>query len=232
MNNETASVATLKSTSCDLTAETVRTRALDNVDFQINEGELVSIVGPSGAGKSTLLSLLGLLRKPTSGDVTVFGRNSNSLTQRTAARIRLQSIGFVFQNFDLLESLTVEQNIALPLRLQRKGRDEISQAVDRVLAQLSMSHRAKHFPLQLSGGQQQRVAIARAAITEPKLVLADEPTGNLDMESTEQVLDMLRAMSTQGCAVCIVTHDREVAEIAGSRYSMNDGKLSRSRQVS
>jgi putative ABC transport system ATP-binding protein len=199
--------------------------ALRELTLSIEAGEHVALVGPSGAGKSTLLYLLGLMDTPSSGELRLLGQNPAALSDRARSRLRGQLIGFVFQSFNLLPQLKAWQNVALPLKYQRisaKARKERALAL---LEQVGLLERAEHYPSELSGGQEQRVAIARALVTRPKLILADEPTGNLDSASGEQILALLQEAHTQGTTLIIVTHDPQVAARASRQLRLIDGQL-------
>ena len=204
----------------------IETWALDNVHLAIGAGEYVSISGPSGCGKSTLLSVMGLLNSPTEGKYFLNGTEVASLPQPEQARVRNQEIGFIFQAFNLIGDMSVFENVELPLTyrsdLSRKGRRE---AVLNALEQVEMVHRRKHFPGQLSGGQQQRVAIARALVGKPKVLLADEPTGNLDSKNAQMVMDLLAAFHKRGHTIVMVTHDSGFARQAQRQVSLFDGKV-------
>lgn len=207
--------------------ELLETHALKNINLEIYEGQYVSISGPSGCGKSTLLSILGLLDEPSGGKYEIEGLNVTRLTSNKAAEIRNDKIGFVFQSFNLIDEMTVEENIALPLRYRSTplAEDAISQRVDECLEMVDMSHRKLHHPNQLSGGQQQRIAIARALVSNPAILLVDEPTGNLDSKSGDVVMDMLARLNEQGTTICMVTHDPRYANMATTRLQLLDGVL-------
>lgn len=216
----------LRNVSCDLSTAHVRTRAVDNVTLSISDGDFLSIMGPSGAGKSTLLNMLGLLNRPTAGTLQAFGEDATRLPYRHLARLRRENIGFIFQSFFLLPEITVIENVELALRVL--GRRELKEGRDRardLLDRLGLSARAMHYPQQLSGGQQQRVAIARALVTRPKIVIADEPTGNLDREAAIGVLGILQELAAEGVSICIVSHDSTVASVARNRFVMSQGRL-------
>jgi len=208
------------------TTEEVETHALGGVDLTIQRGEYVTLEGPSGCGKSTLLSLLGLLDEPTSGEYRLAGVPVGSIDAEERARLRNREIGFIFQSFNLIPEMTVAENVALPLTY-RKGMDSaaLKQAVATALERVSMSHRAGHFPTQLSGGQQQRVAVARALVANPALILADEPTGNLDAANGDQLMLLLDRLHADGATLITVTHNPVYAERASRRIHMLDGKL-------
>lgn len=204
----------------------VETRALDDIDLTIRAGEYVSFSGPSGCGKSTLLGLLGLLDTPTSGRYLLGEQDVSTIGRDDRARIRNREIGFVFQSFNLISDMTVAENVALPLSY-RKDLDaaRIRELVDQALHRVDMSHRAKHFPSQLSGGQQQRVAVARAVVSNPPLILADEPTGNLDSKNAETVTVLLEKLHADGATICIVTHNPDSAARAQRQVELLDGRI-------
>jgi putative ABC transport system ATP-binding protein len=200
--------------------------ALDDITLQIADGDYVSIMGPSGSGKSTLLNLLGLLDRPSSGHYLLNRHDVTSLSDTEQARVRNSEIGFVFQMFHLVPRLTAAENVELPLLLAGMEQDLRKTKVEAVLAALGLSDRAHHKPEQLSGGQRQRVAIARATVTEPRLLLADEPTGNLDHQSGSDVIDILEQLNSTGITLIMVTHDPEMGERARRQLRMMDGRLS------
>ncbi len=200
-------------------------RALDDVNLSIAAGEYLSIMGPSGSGKSTLLNLLGLLDKPDSGHYFLDGQDVTALSEVQQAHIRGHKIGFVFQFFHLLPRLTAADNVALPLMLAGVPHHDREQRVNEMLIALGLENRAKHRPDQLSGGQRQRVAIARAAITRPSLLLADEPTGNLDHASGMDVIDSLEKLNEQGITLIVVTHDAELGKRSRRKIKMDDGRI-------
>ena len=220
-----AAVIELQEVSKVFEAEDVRTRALNDVSFSVAPGEFVAITGPSGCGKSTLLSVLGLLDTPTSGTYRLRGTPTATMSPRARARIRSVQIGFVFQTFNLLGNLTVSQNVELPLRYRGIDPGERMQRVQEALDRVEMSHRARHFPAQLSGGQQQRVAVARAVAGNPTLLLADEPTGNLDSANGEAVMAMLVELHRAGSTICMVTHDPGCAARASRVIRIRDGAI-------
>ncbi len=203
----------------------VETHALQDIHFHINKGEYVAISGPSGCGKTTLLSILGLLDTPSDGEYDLAGESVARLTPIERARVRNRQIGFIFQAFNLIGDLTVFENVELPLTYRdmpaNERRDRVAAALDRV----GMSHRAKHYPTQLSGGQQQRVAVARAVAGDPAILLADEPTGNLDSKNGEAVMDLLRELNENGSTICMVTHDSRYAQHADREVHLFDGKV-------
>ncbi len=203
----------------------VETHALADVHLEIKQGEYVSIAGPSGCGKTTLLSLLGLLDTPTDGSYLLEGQPVVNLTAAERARIRNRRIGFIFQAFNLIGDLTVYENVELPLTYRGMSGAERKQRVQGALEQVGMSHRAKHYPAQLSGGQQQRVAVARAVVGDPAILLADEPTGNLDSTNGESVMGLLRELHRGGATVCMVTHDPRYAEHADRSIHLFDGRV-------
>jgi putative ABC transport system ATP-binding protein len=203
----------------------VETHALANVQLEVKKGEYVSIAGPSGCGKSTLLSILGLLDSPTEGSYVLNGRSVVELSAAERARVRNREIGFIFQSFNLIGDLTVLQNVALPLGYRGMPAAERSQRAHAALERVGMAHRAKHFPSQLSGGQQQRVAVARAVAGDPSILLADEPTGNLDSQSGEAVMELLNELHHQGSTICMVTHDPRYARHADRAVHLFDGRV-------
>src|SRR5438105_7352819 len=207
-------VITLEGLSKVFTTDEVETHALADVSFEIARGDYVSIDGPSGCGKSTLLSILGLLDSPTSGSYSLNGREVAELKAWERARVRNREIGFIFQSFNLIGDLSVFENVELPLTYRGMLPKERKQRVTDALERVGMAHRAKHVPSQLSGGQQQRVAVARAVAGEPVILLADEPTGNLDSKSGEAVMELLRELYMNGATICMVTHDPRYARHA------------------
>jgi putative ABC transport system ATP-binding protein len=207
------------------TTEEVETHALSGVHLEILRGEFVSITGPSGCGKSTLLSILGLLDSPTSGHYWLDGRAVHELAALERARIRNQQIGFIFQSFNLIGDLTVAENVELPLTYRSMASEERRGRVQQALQYVSMVHRANHLPSQLSGGQQQRVAVARALAGKPLILLADEPTGNLDSANGEAVMDLLRELHRAGTTICMVTHDPRFARFAARSIRLFDGSI-------
>jgi putative ABC transport system ATP-binding protein len=203
----------------------VETLALDNINIEIQKGEYVSIAGPSGCGKSTLLSLIGLLDTPTDGQYRLNGQPVTTLTINERARVRNREVGFIFQSFNLIGDLTVAENIELPLTYRGMPPAERRQRVAAALERVGMAHRAKHLPSQLSGGQQQRVAVARAICGEPSILLADEPTGNLDSKNGEAVMELLRELHQAGATICMVTHDERYASHAARTIHLFDGRV-------
>ena len=205
--------------------EEVETIALGGVTMSVNEGEFVAIMGPSGCGKSTLLNILGLLDNPCEGSYKLAGTEVADLKERDRTQIRKGQVGFVFQSFNLIDELNVEQNVELPLKYVGVPKKEREQRVEEMLRRMGLSHRAKHYPNQLSGGQQQRVAIARAVITNPKLILADEPTGNLDSKNGYEVLQLLSQLNAEGTTVVMVTHSQRDASFASRVINLFDGHI-------
>ena len=205
--------------------EEIETVALAGVSFEVKEGEFVAIMGPSGCGKSTLLNILGLLDNPTSGEYMLLDNEVGNLRERDRTYFRRGNIGFVFQSFNLIDEMNVSENIELPLIYMGVKPAERKERVKKMLERMDMTHRAKHFPQQLSGGQQQRVAIARALVSNPKLILADEPTGNLDSKNGQEVMNLLRELNSEGTTVIMVTHSQHDASYAQRILCLFDGKL-------
>jgi putative ABC transport system ATP-binding protein len=203
----------------------VETHALAGIHLQIDRGEFVSISGPSGCGKSTLLSILGLLDSPSTGKYTLNGSAVEELSNSDRTRIRNREIGFIFQAFNLIGDLTVYENVELPLTYRGMSGTERRQRVHESLDRVGMVHRMKHYPSQLSGGQQQRVAVARALAGNPSILLADEPTGNLDSKNSEAVMDLLRELHREGATVCMVTHDPRYSQFADRTVHLFDGQV-------
>jgi putative ABC transport system ATP-binding protein len=203
----------------------VETHALEDVHLDIKEGEYLAVSGPSGCGKTTLLSILGLLDSPTEGTYVLGGEHVANLTASQRARIRNRQIGFIFQAFNLIGDLTVAENVELPLTYRGMPSSERSKRVQEALEKVGMSHRMKHYPSQLSGGQQQRVAVARAVVGDPLILLADEPTGNLDSKNGEQVMELLRDLHRAGATICMVTHDPRYARHADRTIHLFDGRI-------
>jgi putative ABC transport system ATP-binding protein len=223
--NGSAPLITLQAVTKIFLADEVETHALSNVDLTIKKSEYVSIAGPSGCGKSTLLSILGLLDSPSEGLYTLNGRSVVDLSAAERAQVRNREIGFIFQSFNLIGDLTVFQNVELPLTYRGMPASERRQRVETALDRVGMAHRAKHFPSQLSGGQQQRVAVARAMTGDPAILLADEPTGNLDSKSGEAVMELLHELHRQGSTICMVTHDPRYARHASRAVHLFDGRV-------
>ena len=209
----------------------VETHALSEIHLDIRHGEYVAIAGPSGCGKTTLLSILGLLDSPTEGTYTLDGQAVARLTASERARVRNRQIGFIFQAFNLIGDLTVYENVELPLTYRGMPSEERRSRVQSALERVGMSHRMKHFPAQLSGGQQQRVAVARAVAGDPAILLADEPTGNLDSTNGEAVMELLRELHQGGSTICMVTHDARYARHADRSVHLFDGKVVEERQL-
>ena len=205
--------------------EEVETIALNGVSMEVKDGEFVAIMGPSGCGKSTLLNILGLLDNPTSGDYYLADREVGHLKEKERTQVRKGNIGFVFQSFNLIDELNVFENVELPLTYLKVKASERKQMVNDILKRMNISHRANHFPQQLSGGQQQRVAIARAVVSNPKIILADEPTGNLDSKSTIEIMNILKDLHESGRTVIIITHDDEIANQVDRVVRIMDGKI-------
>ncbi|MBO7558138.1 MAG: ABC transporter ATP-binding protein [Bacteroidaceae bacterium] len=206
-------------------AEFVKTIALNGVSLSVEDGEFVAIMGPSGCGKSTLLNILGLLDNPTSGTYLLNGKDVGSLKESQRTDVRKGEIGFVFQSFNLIDELTVEENVELPLIYLDVPSKERKERVAEILRRVDMSHRAKHFPQQLSGGQQQRCAIARAVISHPSMILADEPTGNLDSKNGEEVMKLLQELNADGTTIIMVTHSKHDAAYATRIINLFDGQI-------
>ena len=205
--------------------EEIETTALNNVSFEINDGEFVAIMGPSGCGKSTLLNILGLLDNPTTGSYELLGKEVANLKEKDRTKFRKGNIGFVFQSFNLIDELNVYDNVELPLRYLNISASERKEKVTAILKRMNISHRAQHFPQQLSGGQQPRVAIARAVVSNPKLILADEPTGNLDSKNGREVMELLKELNSEGTTIVMVTHSQKDAACAQRTINLFDGKI-------
>ncbi|MGD0993453.1 MAG: ABC transporter ATP-binding protein [Gemmatimonadales bacterium] len=203
----------------------VETHALEDVHLEIRKGEYLAIAGPSGCGKTTLLSILGLLDSPSEGSYLLGGEHVADLTASQRAKIRNRQIGFIFQAFNLIGDLTVAENVELPLTYRGMPSSERGKRVQEALEKVGMSHRMKHYPSQLSGGQQQRVAVARAVVGDPLILLADEPTGNLDSKNGEQVMELLRDLHRAGATLCMVTHDPRYARHADRSIHLFDGRI-------
>jgi putative ABC transport system ATP-binding protein len=203
----------------------VETVALNNVNVEITKGEFVAVMGPSGCGKSTLLNVIGLLDNPTNGEFYFNTQEVSKYTERMRTNLRKSNIGFIFQSFNLIDELTVYENVELPLLYIKMSSAERKKRVNEILDRMKIAHRAKHFPQQLSGGQQQRVAVARAVVTTPKLILADEPTGNLDSANGEEVMDMLTQLNEEGTTIIMVTHSPTFAEYAHRTIQLFDGHI-------
>lgn len=206
-------------------SDEIETKSLNKINLTVRNGEFVAIMGPSGCGKSTLLNILGLIDQPSGGEYYFLGREVSKANEKTRAELRKHNIGFVFQNFNLIDELNVFENIELPLLYLKLSGNERKQRVEEVMERLQISHRAGHFPQQLSGGQQQRVAVARALVSEPKLILADEPTGNLDSRNGEEVMSLLHQLNDKGATIIMVTHSPEHAEQAQRIVHLFDGSI-------
>ena len=203
----------------------VETTALNKVDFEVKEGEFVAIMGPSGCGKSTLLNVVGLLDNPSEGDLFFLDEEVSQYKEKKRTNLRKSNIGFIFQSFNLIDELTVYENVELPLLYLKMSSSERKKRVEEVLDRMKIAHRRKHFPQQLSGGQQQRVAVARAVVTKPKLLLADEPTGNLDSANGEEVMDLLTQLNEEGTTIIMVTHSPSFAEYSHRIIQLFDGHI-------
>ena len=205
--------------------EDVETWALREVSLEVKAGEFVAIMGPSGCGKSTLLNILGLLSSPSEGTYMLDGKDVSTLSESDRIKLRKGALGFVFQSFNLIDELNVSENIELPLLYMGVSAKERKEAVKAVIDRVAMGHRAKHFPAQLSGGQQQRVAIARAVVANPKLILADEPTGNLDSKNGKEVMELLKELHKEGTTIVMVTHSQRDASYADRTINLFDGQI-------
>jgi putative ABC transport system ATP-binding protein len=223
--SEAAALIRLDGVSKVFYTDEVETHALSAVHLDIQRGEFVSVAGPSGCGKSTLLAILGLLDTPTGGGYWIDGKPVQNLTPEVRARIRNREIGFIFQSFNLIGDLTVAENVELPLTYRGMPPAERRQRTTEALERVNMAHRAKHLPSQLSGGQQQRVAVARALAGHPLILLADEPTGNLDSANGEAVMDLLRSLHQAGSTICMVTHDPRFSRYAQRTVQLFDGRI-------
>ena len=207
------------------TTDEVETTALDSVNLNVKEGEFVSVMGPSGCGKSTLLNILGLLDNPTEGTYQFAGEEVSGSSEKERADLRKGNIGFVFQSFNLIDELTVYENIELPLLYLKTPSRERKERIDAVADRLKIAHRLKHFPQQLSGGQQQRVAIARALSMSPSIILADEPTGNIATKQAIEIMKVLEDLNDQGHTIVMITHEKEIAQYAKRIINLRDGKI-------
>lgn len=223
MTSTNGTLITMQGVKKVFIAEELETHALSDIDLKIDKGEFVSIAGPSGCGKSTLLSILGLLDSPTAGEYELNGKPVSALKLDDRVRIRNREIGFIFQSFNLIGDLTVFENLELPLSYRGMDSAEREQKVRAALERVGMTQRAKHYPAQLSGGQQQRVAVARALVGDPLILLADEPTGNLDSKNGDAVMDLLRELHQNGATICMVTHDPRYASLAERTIHLFDG---------
>ena len=210
--------------------DTVETTALDGINLEIEDGEFVAVMGPSGCGKSTLLNVIGMLDSPSSGSYVFNGQEVAGLPEAKLADVRKKNLGFIFQSFNLVDELSVRENVELALLYHDVPASERKRRADEVMDKVGIGHRAKHRPSQLSGGQQQRVAVARALIAEPKLILADEPTGNLDTHHGEEVMKMLQSLNAEGSTIVMVTHSPGHADYAGRVVNMLDGRILQERR--
>lgn len=206
-------------------------KALDGVDLKIKTGDFIAIIGPSGSGKSTLMNMIGCLDKPTSGSIRIMGKDLSVLNDKQTTKLRNRTIGFVFQSFFLLPKTTALDNVATPLYYRGTPAKEARKKAMEILGKLDLSDRHSHLPTELSGGQQQRVAIARALVTEPNLILADEPTGALDSKNGQQVLDLLTKLNNEGKTIVLITHDKEIANRAKKIIRIKDGKITESTRA-
>jgi putative ABC transport system ATP-binding protein len=225
MENNGNSLIRLEGVTKVFFTEEVETHALSGIHLHINKGDYISIAGPSGCGKSTLLSIMGLLDTPTDGKYTLNGASVEDLNLGERSRIRNREVGFIFQSFNLIGDLNVFENVELPLTYRGMPSSERKERVQKALERVGMSHRVKHYPSQLSGGQQQRVAVARALVGEPAVLLADEPTGNLDSKNGEAVMDLLRELHRAGATIVMVTHDPRFARYASRTINLFDGRI-------
>ena len=216
---------TLKNIKKVFKTDEVETWALQNVDLEVSKGEFVAVMGPSGCGMSTLLNILGLLDTPTQGTYLLNGKDVSQMSEDERTDLRKGQLGFVFQSFNLIDELNVTENVELPLLYMGTSKKERRQQVKDVIERVAMSHRAQHFPAQLSGGQQQRVAIARAVISHPQIILADEPTGNLDSKHGMEVMDLLKQLHEEGTTIIMVTHSQRDANYADRIVNLFDGEI-------
>ena len=216
---------TLKNIKKIFKTDEVETWALQNVSLEVKKGEFVAIMGPSGCGKSTLLNILGLLDNPTEGTYTLEGKEVSTMNEDSRTELRKGKLGFVFQSFNLIDELSVSENVELPLLYMNCPKKERRQKVAEVIERVAMTHRAQHFPAQLSGGQQQRVAIARAVISRPSIILADEPTGNLDSKHGKEVMELLKELHREGTTIIMVTHSQRDANYADRIVNLFDGEI-------
>jgi putative ABC transport system ATP-binding protein len=225
MTSSNDTLIKMQSVSKIFFTDELETHALDSIDLEIMKGEYLAIAGPSGCGKSTLLAILGLLDSPTEGNYSLNGQPVSTLKLGDRSRIRNREIGFIFQAFNLIGDLTVYENVELPLTYRGMASSERKEKVQHALERVEMAHRAKHYPAQLSGGQQQRVAVARALVGDPMILLADEPTGNLDSKNGDSVMELLRDIHQSGATICMVTHDPRYASHAERTVHLFDGKI-------
>lgn len=210
--------------------EEIETRALNNVNLEINQGDFVTIMGPSGSGKSTLLNIVGLLDSLSEGNYQLAGKEVGNLKERNRAKIRKQQIGFIFQNFNLIDELSVYDNIELPLIYNGVSSNQRKEKVEKIADRLGIAHRLQHYPQQLSGGQQQRVAVARALVNDPKIILADEPTGNLDSKNGNEVMELITDLHAEGATILMVTHSEYDASFSQKTIFMQDGMIFSEKQ--
>lgn len=215
----------IKNLSKVFRTEEIETVALNDITMNVKEGEFIAVMGPSGCGKSTLLNILGLLDNPTVGEYSLDGQEVGQLKEKERTKVRKGKIGFVFQSFNLIEEMTVYENVELPLIYLNMKKSERKERVEEVLRKMNIGHRSGHFPNQLSGGQQQRVAIARAVVAEPKLILADEPTGNLDSQNGTDVMNLLTQLNQEGASIVMVTHSQHDASFAHRVINLFDGRI-------
>ncbi len=225
MSEQNGSLIKLQSITKVFLTDEVETHALSGIHLDIRQGEYVSIAGPSGCGKSTLLAILGLLDSPTEGTYELNGQSVATLGFAERARIRNREVGFIFQSFNLIGDLTVYENVELPLTYRGMSSAERKQRTEEALEKVGIAHRTKHYPSQLSGGQQQRVAVARALAGKPSILLADEPTGNLDSKNGDAVMELLRGLHREGATICMVTHDPRFARFADRTVHLFDGRV-------
>ena len=225
MNSSNGTLIKMQGVTKVFFTDELETHALDSIDLEIKKGEYLAIAGPSGCGKSTLLAILGLLDSPTGGDYLLNGQPVSTLKLGDRSRIRNREIGFIFQAFNLIGELTVYENVELPLTYRGMASAERKEKVQHALERVEMAHRAKHYPAQLSGGQQQRVAVARALVGDPMILLADEPTGNLDSKNGDSVMDLLRDIHQSGATICMVTHDPRYTNHAERTVHLFDGRI-------
>jgi len=202
-----------------------KVEALKNVDLKIGKGEFTVVSGPSGSGKTTLLNIIGGIDKPTSGKIIVFGRDLNVKSEDFLASFRCRRVGFVFQSYNLVSTLTLSENVAFPMEWARKSEDHIKKRIEELLETVGLQHRADHFPFQLSGGEQQRVAFARALANDPPLLLVDEPTGNLDTKTSLKIVQILQELKEDGKTIIVATHDERINQLAYQKLYLEDGKL-------
>ncbi len=223
--NETESVLSVRNLSKTYMQGKIPVHALTDVSFDVKKGEFISIVGPSGSGKSTLLSMMGLLDKPTSGSVFIDGMEVTKVKEGDAPKIRREKIGFVFQRFNLIPTLSALENVDIAMRFARVSKHERKERAIKLLTQMGLGERMKHKPSELSGGEQQRVAIARAMSNHPAIILADEPTGEVDTKTRDMIVDLLKTLCENGQTILVVTHDMDVAEKTARRITMRDGRI-------